>query len=80
MGWSQILFIVESIIFWILVGIIAWWGPSAPPWAFAFLFYYLLYLVLRFIFSQGGMNRILYLNVLNIVVLLGLFVWYYRTH
>lgn len=76
----MILFIIENIIFWILIAVIAWMGPSAPSWMFAFLFYYLIYLVLRFVFSQKGMDFILYLNILNIIVALGLFVWYYRNH
>ena len=68
--------VLESIIFWLLVGLIAWKGAGAPSWAFAFLFYYVIYLVIRFVFAKTAADRMIYLNIVNIIVLLGLFAWF----
>lgn len=80
MSWSQILFVIENIIFWILVVIIAYWGRDAPGWTFVALFYYVIYLVIRYIFSYQGLDRYIYLNALNLFVILSLFAWWYRNY
>lgn len=76
MDFNTFLMAIETIVFWSLVVLIAWMGSSAPKWAFGFLFYYIIYLVLRFVFARQGIDRMIYLNVVNIVVLLGLFVYF----
>lgn len=78
MNFGAFLMVVEAFVFWTLVAIIAWRGANAPWWTFAFLFYYLIYLVLRFVLAKQGIDRMIYLNIVNIVVILALFVYFQR--
>lgn len=73
-----ILSIIENILFWLLVAAIAWLQRSAPQWMFVTLFIYLLYMMIRLIISKHGMERIVYIYTLNMIVALGLLM-YFRT-
>lgn len=73
-----ILSIVENILFWLLVAAIAWLQRSTPQWMFVTLFIYLLYMMIRLIISKHGMERIVYIYTLNMIVALGLLM-YFRT-
>ena len=71
-----ILSIVENILFWLLVSAIAWLQRSTPQWMFVTLFIYLLYMMIRIIISKEGMERIVYIYTLNMIVALGLLMYF----
>lgn len=71
-----ILSIIENILFWLLVAAIAWLQRSAPQWMFVTLFIYLLYMMIRVIISKHGMERIVYIYTLNMIVALGLLMYF----
>ena len=71
-----ILSIIENILFWLLVAAIAWLQRSAPQWMFVTLFIYLLYMMIRLIISKEGMERIVYIYTLNMIVALGLLMYF----
>jgi hypothetical protein len=61
--------ITETIVFWLLVFVIAWNENATPPWLYIVLFAFLVYFALRFIFKKKGMDRMVWLYSLNMVVL-----------
>jgi hypothetical protein len=71
-----ILSIIENILFWLLIAAIAWLQRSAPQWMFVILFIYLLYMMIRLIISKHGMERIVYIYTLNMIVVLGLLMYF----
>jgi hypothetical protein len=71
-----ILSIIENILFWLLVAAIAWLQRSAPQWMFVTLFIYLLYMMIRVIINKHGMERIVYIYTLNMIVALGLLMYF----
>ena len=71
-----ILSIIENILFWLLVSAIAWLQRSTPQWMFVTLFIYLLYMMIRIIISKEGMERIVYIYTLNMIVALGLLMYF----
>ena len=71
-----ILSIVENILFWLLIAAIAWLQRTAPQWMFVTLFFYLLYMMIRLIISKEGMERIVYIYTLNMIVVLGLLMYF----
>ena len=71
-----ILSIIENILFWLLIAAIAWLQRTAPQWMFVILFIYLLYMMIRLIISKPGMERMVYIYTLNMIVVLGLLMYF----
>jgi len=72
----DILFILENIVFFILVGLVAWMQTDTPQWVYTSLLIFSIYWLIRFIFTKQGMTRVLYIYGLNMFILLILFYYY----
>lgn len=72
---STILFVVEQVIFWIFVVLIAWFGKSAPRWLFTAFSIYLTYYIFRVAFGMRGWPRFTMVYLLALVIVF--IIWYY---
>lgn len=67
---GDILEILETVVFWLLVFYIAWNESSTPQWAYLVLFGFLIYFAIKAIFRKKGMDRAVWIYTLNMLVIL----------
>jgi len=72
------LFIIENIIFWTLILVIAWFGADAPTYIFTSLFVFLIYWGFRMVLSMQGMNRAVGIYTINIIVTIALMFYFLK--
>ena len=78
MNWTQILFMIENLVFWSLVIAISWLGANAPEYVFTALFVFLIYWGLRMVLSMQGMNRAVGIYTINIIVTIALMFYFLK--
>jgi hypothetical protein len=62
--------ILETLVFWVLVFYIAWNESATPQWAYIILFGFLIYYAIKAIFKKQGMDRAVWIYALNMIVIL----------
>ena len=62
--------ILETIVFWVLVFYIAWNESATPQWVYIVLFGFLIYFAIKAIFKKKGMDRAVWIYALNMIVIL----------
>jgi hypothetical protein len=78
MSTGDILDILVTVIFWVLVFYIAWNENATQPWLYVLLLAFLVYFGLQAIFKRQGMERMVWLYSLNMVVLVYLLYYFSR--
>lgn len=78
MSTGDILEILVTVIFWVLVFYIAWNENATQPWLYVLLLAFLVYFGLQAIFKRQGMDRMVWLYSLNMVVLIYLLYYFSR--
>jgi|LauGreDrversion4_2_1035121.scaffolds.fasta_scaffold222267_2 hypothetical protein len=73
---SQILYLLENLVFWALIITIAWMGKSAPPYVFMSLFVFIIYWGIRILISLQGLDRAIGIYTLNISVTIALLFYF----
>ena len=71
-------FIIENIVFWAFVYIIVFMGCDTPAIVFSGFSLFLVYWILRFVFSKQGWDRIGWMYALNMFVTI-LLLYYFVT-
>ena len=74
----EIVSILDTIVFWILVFYIAWNETSTPQWAYVVLFVFLVYFAVKAILRKKGMDRVVWIYSLNMIVILYLMYTFMR--
>ncbi len=75
---EALLFIIENILFWAFVYIIVFMGCDTPAIVFTGFGFFLFYWLFRFVFRQTGINKYIWLYVVNMIVTIML-LYYFMT-
>lgn len=78
MDWFNILIILENIVFWSLVIVIAWYGSNTSEIVFMALFIFLIYWALRIVLSMRGFDRAVGIYTINIIVTVSLLYYFLK--
>lgn len=66
--WKDILYFIETAVFWIFVYLIVFLGCETPSIVFTGFGFFLFYWIVRMLASKEGMDRVMWLYVANMLI------------
>lgn len=75
---ETLLFFIENFVFWGLVYLIVFLGCETPAIVFTAFGFFLFYWLFKFVFLQSGINRYLWMYVVNMIITI-LLLYYFLT-